>query len=96
MLSEWERDNLLEMQRHLISDDPNFERSLQALDEVVPAARAKRLRASSLLIGGAVVIAVVMLLAGSAVGAFAYSAIAVLVWTVRGLPRTVDREKRRD
>ncbi|MDU0294250.1 DUF3040 domain-containing protein [Saccharothrix longispora] len=96
MLSEREQDTLLEIQRRLAADDPDFERSFRALDEVAPAARPTRPRISSVIIALAAGFAVLVLLAGSPVGALPYAVIATLVWLVRDLPDTAARHERRE
>ncbi|GAA3463743.1 DUF3040 domain-containing protein [Saccharothrix longispora] len=96
MLSEREQDTLLEIQRRLTADDPDFERSFRALDEVTPAVGPTRPRISSVIIALAAGFAVLVLLAGSPVGALPYAAIAVLVRVVRDLPDTTARHERRE
>ncbi|WP_170191831.1 DUF3040 domain-containing protein [Saccharothrix syringae] len=85
MLSERDREALLDIERRLTADDPDFERSFRALDEVAPA---RRPRPASVVAAAAAVLAVVVLAAGSPTGALAYAVIAGLVWLVRDLPDT--------
>jgi hypothetical protein len=94
VLSEREEDTLLEIERRLIADDPDLERSFQALGAVAPAPRGGCPRVSSVIIAVAAVLAAGMLMAGSPAGAVAYTVIAGLVWGVRDLPDTTDQENR--
>ncbi len=88
MLSEREQETLLDIQRRLVADDPDFARAFQALDSVAPARPVGRPRISSVVIAIAAGLAVVMLVAGSPAGALAYSVIAGVIWMVRDLPDT--------
>ncbi|WP_306748187.1 DUF3040 domain-containing protein [Saccharothrix yanglingensis] len=96
VLSEREQDTLLETQRRLTAGDPDFGRSFRALDEAAPAARPTRPRISSVIVVLAAGVAVLVLLAGSPVGALPYAVIAALVWLVRDLPDTTARHERRE
>lgn len=95
VLGEREQDTLLEMERRLAADDPDFERSFKALDAVAPARPAGRPRVSSVVIALALGLAACMLSVGAPTGALPYAVIAVLVWVSRDLPGTDAREKRR-
>lgn len=93
MLSEREQAALLDIERRLRADDPDFEQSFRALDAVTPARPAKRPRITSVAIVAAASMAVVMLLIGSPTGALPYAVIAVLVWAVRDLPDATAKRK---
>lgn len=78
MLSDYERKTLREIQRQLLVEDPNFERSFRAIE--APASRSHRERAYTAGIVIAALLAVVGLLVGSPGGVLAFSLIAVSVW----------------
>ncbi|MFI9005750.1 DUF3040 domain-containing protein [Actinosynnema sp. NPDC053489] len=92
MLNEREQDALREIERRLAADDPDLERSFAALDDVPrPSGRP---RVSSVVIAVAAGLALVMLPAGSPVGAVAYAVFGALVWVVRDLPDHPTRDER--
>lgn len=78
MLSDHERKALREIQRQLLVEDPNFERSFRAIE--APTSRSHRELAYPAGIVIAALLAVVGLLVGSPGAVVAFSVIAVLVW----------------
>jgi hypothetical protein len=90
VLSENERETLREIQRHLIVEDPDFERTFRAFEASTPSARYRWVYTTLVVITA--VLAPVMLLAGSPGGALAFAIVASTLWWTRHLETTsVDR-----
>lgn len=83
MLDDHERKVLRDIQRRLAFDDPNFEESFRALESPAAARRGELRPAYTAVIIVAGLLAVVMLLAGSAGGALAFAIVATAVWCAR-------------
>ena len=81
MLSNHERKALREIQRQLVIDDPEFERSFRAA--AVPPPPDHRRLIYTIVIILAALLAVLMVLAGSPGGSLAFAAIAGLAWYAR-------------
>jgi Protein of unknown function (DUF3040) len=77
VLSDHERKALSEVERRLMADDPEFARHFEAGQARLQ--RHPRRRAAVLAVGGAVLLAVLMLLAGSVTGALATLVATVLI-----------------
>ena len=79
MLNDHERKALSEVERRLMADDPEFARHFEARQ-----ARLQRhpREGAVLAVGGAVLLAVLMLLAGSVTGALGTLVVTVLLWAM--------------
>jgi len=80
VLSDHERETLREIQRHMVAEDPDFERSFDALE-----APARHRWAYTTLVAVTGVLAPVMLLAGSIGGALTFAIAAGSLWWTRHL-----------
>jgi hypothetical protein len=87
VLSDHERETLREIQRQLIVDDPTLEQTFRALEKPIPAPATRCQRIYTLIIVVATLLAVVLLLIGSAGGALAFATIAGSVWLARHFQR---------
>ena len=83
MLSDHERRTLREIQRHLIVDDPDFERSFRAWEAATSPARYRWVYTTLVVVTA--VLVPVMVLAGSAGGALAFAVVAGTLWWTRHL-----------
>ena len=83
MLSDRERETLHEIQRHLIVEDPDFERSFRAFE--APASSAHHRWVYTTLVVVTAVLAPLLLLAGSPGGAVAFAIVAGTLWWTRHL-----------
>ncbi|MGH3756253.1 DUF3040 domain-containing protein [Actinophytocola sp.] len=98
MLSDHERETLREIQRQLVVDDPDLERSFRALEKPTPTRTPPPQGRWAYTAGIAVaaVLAVVLLLAGSLGGALAFAVIAGSVSLARHLDHAARQRKRGD
>jgi hypothetical protein len=80
MLSNNERERLHELERQLIVDDPDFERSFHELGAASPEPPALRRLGYTAVIVVATFLALLMLVAGSPGGAFVFGLVAGSVW----------------
>jgi hypothetical protein len=83
VLSDHERETLREIQRHLIVEDPDFEKPFRAFEVPPPPARYRWIHTT--LVAVTAVLAPVMLLAGSLGGAIAFAIVAGTFWWIRHL-----------
>lgn len=83
MLSDHERHALREIQRQLVIDDPDFERSFRALETATPPTPRRWVWTVVIVI--AALLATIMLLAGSPGGALIVTLVAGSVWLIRHL-----------
>lgn len=100
MLSDHERQTLREIQRQLLVDDPDFEQSFRALELSTPTPTAtpppQHRWAYTVVIVIAALLAVLMLVAGSAGGTLAFAVIAGSVGLVQHFEHTAGQRKRGD
>ncbi|GGP79560.1 DUF3040 domain-containing protein [Saccharothrix coeruleofusca] len=93
MLSEREQEALHEIQRGLIDDDPEFERSFRALDAAGPAPRTGHRSLGAAIITIAALLAFLLLLTGEPSGALAFGVIAGAVWVAQRFPAAPARRE---
>ncbi len=97
MLSDHERKTLQEIQRHLVVDDPDFERTFRTLATPTPdptaLSPALRWWMYTAVIVIAAFLATVSLLAGSVGGTLAFSVIAGAVWCAQHLETAATRRE---
>lgn len=97
MLSDHERKTLREIQRQMVVDDPDFERSFRTLAASPPDPTAippAQLRwAYTVVTVIAIFLATVSLLAGSVGGTLAFSVIAGSVWFAQYLGKAATQRK---
>ncbi|ONI92119.1 hypothetical protein ALI22I_05775 [Saccharothrix sp. ALI-22-I] len=96
MLSDHEQETLREIQRQLVVDDPDFERSFRALDAPEPTPTAGRRWLYPMVIAIASLLAILMLLAGSPGSALGYGLVAGLVWLAQYFHDTAARREHDD
>ncbi len=83
MLSDHEQETLREIQRHLVVEDPEFERSFRAFEGPISQPRYRWVYTTLVVI--TVALTLVMLLAGAPAGALASAVVAVVLWWTRHL-----------
>ncbi|MPZ78935.1 MAG: DUF3040 domain-containing protein [Actinophytocola sp.] len=92
MLSDRERETLCEIQRRLVTDDPDFERSFRAV--AVPPPDHRWLAYAIVLVVVAL-LGTVMALAGAPAAALAFAATGGLIWSPRHHRGNADRRQQR-
>ncbi|GAB1516143.1 DUF3040 domain-containing protein [Actinophytocola sp. KF-1] len=92
MLSDHERKTLREIQRQLVVDDPDFERTFRTLAAPAPGPTLRWWTYTAVIVIAAV-LATVSLLAGSVGGTLAFSVIAGAVWCARHLEKAATRRE---